>query len=228
MGLLRSGSVKGRPCKSLWIIYQCAMVNIQRILDYWFGGIDDKTVLGPDSEIVQRWFKGNEQTDEEIRQLFSSDLIKARKGKYEQWQDTAEGMLALIILLDQFSRNIYRDSVKAYDTDLKALECCLLSIKSQFDRKLQFIQRQFMYMPLMHSENLKVQEKSLVIFEKLANEVNESGDANAGYFDYVYEFAKRHYDIIKRFERFPQRNKILKRRSTSTEIEFLNDPDNLF
>ena len=203
------------------------MEQINTILDYWFEGIDESTEVTLELLAAQRWFKKSDETDKEIADKFASDLTKARKGKYESWLETAEGSLALIILLDQFSRNIFRDSAKAFDTDLQVLEYSLRSIKRGFDQKVFPIKRQFFYLPLMHSENLKVQEKAVEFYEELLEEA-QANNSCVEYFENTLDYARRHYDVIKQFQRFPHRNAILKRRSTSAELEFLNQPGSSF
>ena len=200
------------------------MERVAAILDYWFEGITEETCLWEHEAIKGRWFANDTAVDEEIKKKFSSDLTKARKGKYSTWMDTSVGSLALILLLDQFSRNIYRNSAKAFDTDLQALEYCFLAIKFGFDEELSLIQRQFLYLPMMHSENLRIQEKSLDYFKGLADASETLEPHNTEYYQWVFDFAQRHHDIIARFERFPHRNEVLKRRSTSTELEFLKSP----
>ena len=200
------------------------MERVAAILDFWFEGITEETQLMDDLPVKKRWFGKDDSVDEEIKKKFGSDLTKARKGKYTSWMETSVGSLALIILLDQFSRNIYRNSAKAFDTDLQALEYCFLAIKSGFDEELSLIQRQFLYLPMMHSENLRIQEKSLDYFRGLVEDSATLEPHNTEYYQNVLEYAQRHRDVIERFERFPHRNEILKRRSTSTELEFLKSP----
>jgi uncharacterized protein (DUF924 family) len=202
--------------------------RIDRILSYWFKDTDDQTVITKDSEIIKFWFMKSEETDAEIKKNFEGDILRARKGKYESWLETPKGRLALIILFDQFPRNIYRDSPKAYENDIKALEYCLLAIKNGFDEKLSLVERQFLYMPLMHSESLKIQEKSLEYFNLLVEESKESHPESTDYFKYSLDYAQKHYDIIKRFGCYPHRNTVLNRRSTSEEIEFLKQPGSSF
>ncbi|MGE0269193.1 MAG: DUF924 family protein [Candidatus Omnitrophota bacterium] len=197
------------------------MERVAAILDYWFDGITEETVLTDDLPVKARWFSKDEEIDREIKNKFNSDLTKARKGKCSSWMDSSVGALALIILLDQLSRNIFRGSEKAFDTDLQALESCLIAIKDSYDEELSLIQRQFLYMPMMHSENLMIQKKSIIYFKNLVDAAQTQDPRNIEYFTNVYDFAKRHHDIILKFERFPHRNDVLKRRSTSTEIEFL-------
>ncbi len=204
------------------------MERVAAILDFWFDGITEDTILTEDIPVKERWFSKDAENDKLIAKKFSSDLTKARKGKYTSWMEFSVGALALIILLDQFSRNIFRDSAKAFDTDLQALEYCFLAIKEDFAEELSLVQRQFLYMPMMHSENLLVQEKSLQYYKSLVEAAEAEDPKNVEYFEGVYQFAQRHHDIIKRFERFPHRNEMLNRRSTSTELEFLKSPESSF
>lgn len=197
------------------------MERVAAILDYWFDGITEETVLTDELPVKARWFSKNEEIDREIKDKFNSDLTKARKGKCASWMDSSVGALALIILLDQLSRNIFRGSEKAFDTDLQALESCLIAIKDGYDEELSLIQRQFLYMPMMHSENLMIQKKSIKYFKNLIEAAQAQDPKNIEYFTGVYNFAQRHHDIILKFERFPHRNDVLRRRSTSSEVEFL-------
>jgi len=202
--------------------------RIKDILNYWFEGIDEETVLNGKAPTVKRWFAKDDQVDAKIEKQFGADVLKARKGKYNDWAENPQGRLALIILFDQFSRNIYRDSPKAFDKDLQALEYCLLSIKDGLDEKLTFIERIFLYMPMMHSENLKIQERGLECFDRLVKVAEKNEDKNVDYYTYTLDYAQKHYDIIERFHRFPHRNAILNRRSTPSEIEFLKEPGSSF
>ncbi|MBP9854022.1 MAG: DUF924 domain-containing protein [Candidatus Omnitrophica bacterium] len=204
------------------------MERVAAILDFWFDGITEETILTDALPVKTKWFSKSEAVDQEIRDKFNSDLIKARKGKYSSWMDSSVGALALIILLDQMPRNIYRGSEKAFDTDLQALECSLLAVKNAYDQELSLIQRQFLYMPMMHSENLMIQKKSLKYFKDLVDVAQSEDPKNFEYFNSVYDFAKLHQDIILKFERFPHRNAALKRRSTSTEMEFLKSSASSF
>ncbi|MCA9405315.1 MAG: DUF924 domain-containing protein [Candidatus Omnitrophica bacterium] len=204
------------------------MERIQRILDFWFEDLTDDKPVVPGQGAAKKWFKKSDDTDNEIRQKFEGDIIRARKRKYDAWMETPEGMLALIIVLDQFSRNVYRDTPKAFENDLKVLEYALMAIKKGFDKKVTMIQRQFIYMALMHAENLAVQKKCVECFEDLLEEAEEKKSPAAGYFKNNLSYASRHYDIIKRFNRFPHRNEILGRKSTAEEMEFLEQPGSSF
>jgi uncharacterized protein (DUF924 family) len=201
--------------------------KIDHILNYWFDGIDATTIL-ESHPTAKKWFKKSEETDKEIKQKFEGDLIRARKRKYDDWAQTPRGRLALILLFDQVSRNIFRGTPQAFENDLRALEYSLLSLKDGFDEKLSLIERTFLYMPLMHAESLQVQKRSLEYFKRLVEEAEMAKDKNAGYYQYSLTYAQKHYDIIKQFGRFPHRNVILNRKSTLEEEGFLATPNSSF
>ena len=149
----------------------------------------------------------------------------ACEGRYDSWRQRSLSCLAYIILLDQFSRNIYRNTPKAFDQDPLALQACLEGQKRKFETELSPVQRWFFYMPMMHSENLEIQKLSVAVFHKLAEEAPpELKEALESAFD----FARRHYEIIARFGRFPHRNLILNRHSSREEIDFLKQPGSTF
>lgn len=200
------------------------MDKIEQVLDFWFEDVDEEIPLTKDSPVIQRWFGRDDQLDQEIKRKFGALHTRASKDKLNEWLLSTEGQLALIIVLDQFSRNIYRDSIQAYDNDLKALEYALKMTKDGFDQDLPIFQRQFVYMPLIHSENIKIQERAIEYFQELLTEAHEKTHPSISYFEDLLNYAKQHVEIIKTFGRFPQRNKVLKRKSTSAENEFLRQP----
>jgi uncharacterized protein (DUF924 family) len=204
------------------------MNHQETILDYWFKGLDDHTTVDPEVPHVKRWFSGDEATDREIRERFEEDHLRAARGEYKDWEDTPRGRLALVILLDQFSRNLYRGSPRAFATDPMALELCLRSMEDGFDEALALIERAFLYMPLMHAESADMQEKCTQQFANLVELAKERSPTNVGYFAYSHEFAVKHATIIQRFGRFPHRNAILGRTTTPEEAEFLRGPDSSF
>ena len=204
------------------------MDRIQEILNYWFGGLDDKKPIDKNSPVVKRWFTKSAKTDQEIRDKFERDFLKARQGEYKQWEESVRGRLALIVLFDQFSRNMYRDSPRMFETDSLALDLTLRSIKDKKDRELQLIERIFLYMPLMHAEQLDMQKLSLKQFAFLVEESKTANPGNISYYEYTFGYAQRHHDIIEQFGRFPHRNEILKRSSTEQEKEFLEKTSSRF
>jgi uncharacterized protein (DUF924 family) len=139
---------------------------------------------------------------------------KAARGKLERWETTPLASLALVVVLDQFPRNMFRETPHAFSTDSRALAAAGRALERGFDRMLSPAERTFMYLPFEHAEDFAAQRHSLALFEAL--------DPND------MEYAKRHYEIIARFGRFPHRNAVLGRESTPEEIEFLKGPGSSF
>jgi len=204
------------------------MENKRQILAYWFSDLDDDTSLNMDLPLFRRWFGKDDSTDREIRERFEPVYLRAVRDEYNEWEDTPLGRLALVILFDQFPRNMYRETPGAFETDPRALALCLRSIEDGCDKKLNLIQRLFLYMPMMHSESVEIQEKSKHYFGMLVEAARQRNPANADFFNYSYEYAVKHYVIIERFGRYPHRNQALGRKSTAAEIEFLKGPDSSF
>ncbi len=157
-----------------------------------------------------RWFQKDADFDAEIRSRFSAIHHAARIGRLDHWNQTPHGALALVILLDQFSRNIFRDDPKAFENDMRALGIAHEAIRKGFDGKIAMPLRLFFYLPFEHSEQSHDQDECIRLVEK-------TGDEEA------LKWAKVHADIIARFGRFPHRNKILGRESTPAEDAFLKD-----
>jgi uncharacterized protein (DUF924 family) len=209
--------VRARECK------QRNVETPESILEYWLGSnADDATVAAERSNL---WWSRNAAVDDEIRQRFEPLVLKAASGELTAWASKPKGLLPLILLTDQFPRNIYRDSARAFAFDAKALVWCRDGIKSDFDLKLRPIERVFFYLPLEHAEALEYQEQAVKLFRQLAESV--TGDHGTLFEEYL-DFAVRHRDIIARFGRFPHRNKILGRESTAEELEFLSERGSSF
>ncbi|BBM84867.1 DUF924 family protein [Candidatus Uabimicrobium amorphum] len=194
------------------------------ILNYWFGEtIQDAENTASDKQPL--WFTGSKDIDSEITEKFGSALEDAKNGKFNDWENTPQNRLALIILLDQFSRNIYRNTPRMYESDPQSLQLCLAGIEQKVDDELFPIHRQFFYMPLQHAEDLQLQEKSVQMYTKTWEEAPES---TKEYFAQTVTYAKKHHDVIAMFGRFPHRNAILQRESTKEEKEFLQTPGSSF
>ncbi len=172
------------------------MTTPNEVLGFWLG-------LDPAAH-----FKKDPDLDAVLARKFSDALATAKAGDYDDWAETAEGALALIILLDQFSRNIHRDTPEMFTGDAKALEIAKQAIASGLADELATNHRKWLYMPFMHSEDLADQERCVELFTTAELEDNIS-------------YAVEHADIIRRFGRFPHRNVILGRQSTPEEIAFL-------
>ena len=190
--------------------------RIDAVLAFWFR---EQELSAP--QIDRRmdiWFGEDATFDHEIQHEFSDDVELASEGKLDHWADDPRGRLALIILLDQFRRNIHRNTAKAFELDRLALKLCVEGAMQKKDRGLTPIQRAFFYMPLQHAESRKVQAKSVELFSRLAEAVSPTYRET---FLTMAQFAELHHDIIDRFGRFPHRNNVLGRDNTPEEDEFL-------
>lgn len=192
-------------------------LRINAILDFWFR---EQELSAP--QIDQRmdvWFGDDEVFDLECKKEFLDDVNLASDGKLDHWAREPRGRLALILLLDQFRRNIFRNTAEAFSKDKAALKLCVEGAMEKKDQGLPPIQRAFFYMPLQHSESAKVQAKSVELFIKLAESVSRSYRET---FETIAQFAELHRDIIDQFGRFPHRNKLLNRANTPQEDEYLS------
>lgn len=195
----------------------------QKVLNYWFGNLS-----GPEdfpNDRLSFWFGKDPTIDREICKKFKFFMITAGGGMLENWKNTPRGRLALILLLDQFPRNIYRDSKEAFRYDTTTQLIVLEGIEKGDDLQLLPIERIFFYLPLEHAENLPLQKMSLHLFERLVQESLPS--VKEKYQDFA-NYARSHLEIIQRFGRFPHRNQQLHRQSTQEEIEFLQQPNSSF
>ena len=187
----------------------------QQILDFWFNGIEDG--WGTEQN-VRRWFMSSAELDQEIAVRFGDTVRELANGLYREWIVTPHSGLAAVIAMDQFPRNMFRGTARAFACDPYALESTLHLIESGAEGALLPAHRLFLYMPLEHSEDLKMQNMSVSKFEQIAKEAPESRRETAGS---NYDYAVRHRDIIVRFGRFPHRNEILGREPTEEETVYL-------
>ncbi len=178
------------------------MDKAQAIIEFW---VDE---VGP-----QGWYQGTDALDKSIRDKFMSDWEAAKAGDYDGWARCPRKSLALLILLDQFPRNMFRDDPRAFSTDKKAREVANLAIEQGYDQRTDEPQRQFYYLPFMHSECLQHQERCVRLIK---NRMSESGGSNLLH-------AKVHREVIRKFGRFPYRNDALGRSNTSQEQKFMDD-----
>ncbi|MDP0588367.1 MAG: DUF924 family protein [Candidatus Endonucleobacter bathymodioli] len=183
----------------------------QKVLDYWFQG----EPLGRSQRA--RWWQQQAEIDHEIRQEFGDLIVKLSDGLHIEWSETAHGRLAAIVCFDQFSRNIYRNSAKAFSFDEKALFLTVEGINLGHDTKLNMFERTFFMMPLMHDESMDSQDRCIEFYESV---VGIKGEFNQ-YVKEVLGFALRHREVIESFGRYPHRNKVLGRQSTEEEVSFL-------
>jgi uncharacterized protein (DUF924 family) len=191
--------------------------QVQAILKFWFGDSPQESSY---EQRRQLWFRKRPEFDAEIRQRFADVYEQAATGALDAWQQAPLSCLALIIVLDQFPRNMFRDTPQAFATDAKALDVAQRAVAQGFDQQLRPLQRIFLYLPFEHSENLAHQHQSVELTRQLSAEAPALAD--------VFDYAVRHQDVIERFGRFPHRNRILGRESTPEEIEFLKQPGSSF
>jgi len=196
--------------------------RIEKILAFWF---KEQELTAPQIDRrMDTWFGEDAVFDHEIEKEFSDDVERACNGELDHWADEPQGRLALIILIDQFRRNLYRGTAKAFSHDKVALKLCVEGAMERKDKGLTPIQRVFFYMPLQHAESRKVQAKSVELYDRLAESVSPTLQET---FLTVAQFAELHKDIVDQFGRFPHRNSLLGRENTPEENEYLagDSPD---
>jgi uncharacterized protein (DUF924 family) len=186
---------------------------IDGIHQYWFGELDEAGMAARDRHSL--WFTASPETDEECRQRFDALVARAIGGELDDWADCDPGLIALVLLLDQFTRNIHRGTPAAFSGDGRALVLAQHAIATGHYRRFPAIHQVFLYMPLEHSEDLDAQEECVELFGELAA---VTGSAHIRDFA---RYAVAHRDVIARFGRFPHRNDILGRTSTREELAYL-------
>ena len=179
-------------------------MDYQVIIEFWFSEIEPAA-----------WWRKDDDFDALIRQRFLALHQAACRCECESWRDQPQGRLAEIIVLDQFSRNLYRDDARAFACDPLALALAQEMVRAGLDRQLDFVMRAFAYMPYMHSESALIHQQAVVLFDQPGLESN-------------LEFEHKHKAIIDRFGRYPHRNRVLGRESTTEEEEFLRQPGSSF
>lgn len=188
-----------------------ADVLTEKILTFWFGTAD----LDAPVDFREAWFKRSDDFDSEIRENFVGDVEQAIRGDLDSLAQTPAGALALLILLDQFPRNLFRGTAKAFSGDARARRIADHALRHGFDRAMNARHRIFLYLPFEHSEAMADQERSVALFASL-------DDPRA------YDYALKHKAVIDRFGRYPHRNAALGRASTAEEVEFLKTPGSSF
>ena len=197
--------------------------GIEDLLAFWFGSETGDSATAEAQKKL--WWAKDAVVDAEIRERYGALVAAAAGGAHREWAREPRGRLALILLFDQFPRNIYRDTPQAFAHDGLALRLAIDGIAAGADRELRAIERVFFYLPLEHAESVHMQERSVALFTALAAGVPEADRSSfAGFLDY----AVRHRDVVHRFGRFPHRNRILGRESTPEETAFLAQPGSSF
>ena len=186
------------------------------VLDFWFGAPGD-AVHGTTREL---WFRKSEATDRAIGQRFAALIEQALRGELAAWSAEPLSALAQIVLLDQFTRNTFRDTARAFAGDSRALAAASAMVGTRQDEALSPVQRSFVYLPFEHSESTAMQTESLRLFTRLVAAAPEQAS--------TLDYAQRHHAIVARFGRFPHRNAQLGRQSTAEELGFLEQPGSRF
>lgn len=173
----------------------------QNIIDFWFA-----------DETRKLWFNSTAEFDQRLRESYQETWEQASRGELDQWMQSAEGCLALVIILDQFPLNMFRNQAQSYATEAQSREVARFAIERKFDQALDAEGKAFLYMPFMHSESLEDQRLALELFEQPGLESN-------------LRFARHHHDIVEKYGRFPHRNEALGRDSSEAELAYLNSKE---
>jgi uncharacterized protein (DUF924 family) len=179
------------------------LIQYEKVIQFWFLELN-----------AAQWWKKDSELDRKIAERFGSTHAAAARCELFHWRSTPEGRLAEVLVLDQFSRNMYRNRPQAFACDALALALAQEAVSRGVDDALPQAQRAFLYMPYMHSESAVIHKEAVKVFSKVGEQ--------------QYDFELRHKAIIDRFGRYPHRNVILGRQSTPEEIEFLKEPDSSF
>ncbi len=206
----------------------------QAILWYWFAALDDSSRLHVDDEQFRacyaRWYGKQPAIDAEIRERFEPDLLAVTESTWPReldvWAARPAGLLALLVLVDQLPRNMYRGTARMYAQDPLALSIATTAIREHEEGvRLPLVRRMFLYVPLLHAENLAIQRAAVSLFSTLARDARERSPHNVEFFERALGSARRHAEVIERYGRFPHRNAILGRTSTPDEAAYLLGPD---
>jgi uncharacterized protein (DUF924 family) len=189
--------------------------RVGEVLDFWFGHEGEPEY----GQFREAWFRKDPEFDARVTKQFSDLYEEAAVGNLDGWLDDAESCLALVIVLDQFPRNMFRGGGRIHAEDDRALGASKYAVEHALDRELPAFQRMFLYMPFMHSENVEDQRRSVELFERLAGEEGAPD---------VVSYAVGHRDIVEQFGRFPHRNEILGRETTPEEAVFLTKEGSSF
>ncbi len=197
--------------------------TIAKIVDYWLGD----SLESPEAAFARRdvWYDGSPGVDDDIRARFGALMPQAISGALSNWQDTADGALALILLLDQFTRNLYRNTPEAYAGDAVAFEIVNRTIDRKLDRELHCVPRIWLYHPFHHSEQIEEQDRGIALLHTIRDGAPEPWHP---FIDRSIWGWTRHRDIVARFGRFPHRNDVLGRTSTDEERTFLEESGQSF
>lgn len=197
------------------------MSRAEDILAWWFEGGDDAHPIGPGSPCYQRWFRGGAAVDAQVAERYADDVRAARAGALDDWRGSARSELALILLLDQFPRHLYRGRAEAFDSDAAALEVARACIAAGRDEQLALIERIFVYLPIQHSEVLADHTLAFERFRALEAQARARNAGVVALCTGAIGEQQEHFDTLQRFGRYPYRNAALGRPSTPAELAYL-------
>ncbi|OQR37609.1 hypothetical protein BWR59_00520 [Pseudomonas sp. Bc-h] len=193
------------------------------LLDWWFGSAESPDEVAKEKNKL--WFGKKKSQDTDALNRFGGLVEQALKGELSEWTETPQGWLALVLLLDQLPRMIFRDTPKSYAGDKRAQELVKHGLKLERDLALTPLQRTFIYLVLEHTENLAAQDDAVRRFTDLLALLPSTERA---YFTRTLDYAKKHRAVIERFGRYPHRNEVVGRESTTEEVEFLKERGSRF
>lgn len=190
--------------------------RISAIIEFWFADLDVDGMPNPAQNML--WFQAGTAIDQRIADQFGAQVRAALQGELDYWATSDRGLLALVLLLDQFTRNIYRHSAAAFSGDVQALKLARSAVAAATDRRLATIERVFLYLPFEHAEDLQAQDQGIACFDNLLAECPANARERVADFR---RYAVAHRQVIERFGRFPHRNSILGRTSSGEELNHL-------
>ena len=189
---------------------------------FWFGTLDGDL---PEGAIMKKWFRSDTELDKEIKKKYAKAIKQASQGELDEWRDSAQGSVVLTILFDQFPRNIYRRTKRAFAYDKFAIKTAQETIGKGLDKEMHFVERLFCYLPFMHQEDEAMQYRGVTLFQRLVNQASGEQYQHAVF---SLKIAREHLSIINRFGRFPHRNEALGRKSSEAEVKFLSNQVNRY
>lgn len=197
------------------------MTTSDDVLQYWFSGVTSAPGVASQADTMKRWFAGGPEVDREIRERFADTLLRATRGELDAWADTPRGRLALIVVLDQFSRNVFRDTARAYAQDTAALRLAVVGYDRHEDVNMSVYEHLFFNMPYVHAEDIAMQNLAVAHCETMLAQAKAPAEKQLA--EGALKEANRHRSLIVRFGRFPARNEALGRSSTEEERAFLTE-----
>jgi uncharacterized protein (DUF924 family)/uncharacterized protein YciI len=197
--------------------------DFREVLRFWFGDLDAQGQA--DAAHSQRWYRKDPAFDRLVTDTFGELHAAVTRGERDHWLATPQGRLAVIIVLDQLSRNMFRDTPRSFAQDVRAQAVALEGLARGEDRQLPAAERSFFYMPLMHAEDRALQERCVAAFSGWRDELSGAARERV---EGLLKYAVQHHDIVRRFGRFPHRNRLLHRESTAEEVAFLKEPGSSF